>query len=279
MTDHLRDTIERLYATEPAQLDRTAALASFTALKELLNRGEVRAAENSGGTWRVQSWVKKGILLGFRTGELVDVSINGQFRFFDKSTFPLKALALGDGVRQVPGGSAIRDGAYVAPGVVCMPPMYINTGAYVGEGSMIDSHALVGSCAQVGRRVHLSAGSQLGGVLEPVGALPVIVEDDVFIGGNCGIYEGTIVRQRAVIAAGVILTGGTAVYDLVNQTVLRRSGETPLTIPEGAVVVPGSRPIESPWAAQHRLHIASPVILKYRDGRTDASTTLEGSLR
>ncbi len=275
----LQPDIERHFACEAALLDHPKALATFTAFKAMLNRGEVRAAEKSGSAWKVNDWVKKGILLGFRLGELVELSLNDQFRFFDKSTFPLKSLTLNDAVREVPGGSAIRDGAYVAPGVVCMPPMYINVGAYVDEHTMIDSHALVGSCAQIGKRVHLSAASQIGGVLEPVGALPVIVEDDVFIGGNCGVYEGTVVSARAVLAAGVILTGSTAVYDVVHNRILKKESGRPLTIPEGAVVIPGSRPLADPWALRQQLHITSPVIIKYRDAKTDAATALEDSLR
>jgi 2,3,4,5-tetrahydropyridine-2-carboxylate N-succinyltransferase len=223
--------------------------------------------------------VKKGILLGFRLGALEDVSIDSRFRFFDRSTFPLKSLSAGDGIRLVPGGSSIRDGAFVARGVVCMPPMYINTGAYVDAGTMVDSHALVGSCAQIGKRVHISAAAQIGGVLEPVGAMPVIVEDDVLIGGNCGIYEGTIVSRGAVIAAGVILTGGTAVYDAVKQTVYRKTKSSPLVIPENAVIVPGSRPLDTEWGRKARLSLATPVLIKYRDEKTDAATALEDALR
>jgi 2,3,4,5-tetrahydropyridine-2-carboxylate N-succinyltransferase len=223
--------------------------------------------------------VKKGIVLGFRLGMLEDQSIDARFRYFDKHTYPLKALAVADNVRLVPGGSSIRDGAYVAGGVVCMPPMYINVGAYVDEGTMVDSHALVGSCAQVGKRVHLSAASQLGGVLEPVGALPVIIEDDVMIGGNCGIYEGTIVSRGAVIGAGVILTGATPVYDTVKQQIYRKEGLRPLVIPENAVVIPGTRPLETSWGKSRGLSIATPVIVKYRDEKTDAATALEESLR
>jgi len=275
----LQQDIEHFYEMDHAVVDHSAALRAFNDLKFYLNRGEVRAAEPVNGSWRVNHWVKKGILLGFNLGILRDMSINELFRFFDKSTFPLRKLVVSDGVRQVPGGSAIRDGVYVGKGVVCMPPMYINVGAYVDEDTMVDSHALIGSCAQVGKRVHVSAASQLGGVLEPVGAMPVIVEDDVFIGGNCGIYEGTIVKRRAVIAAGVILTGGTKVYDAVNQQVYSRQGENPLTIPEHAVVVPGSRPLGSDWARSEHLSISTPIIIKYRDEKTDASTALEESLR
>ena len=275
----LQADIEALYDTEPAKIDRAEALKKFSEFKFFLNRGEIRAAEKTAGGWTVNHWVKKGILLGFRLGALQDVSIDGRFRFFDRSTYPLKSLTAGDGIRLVPGGSSIRDGAFVARGVVCMPPMYINTGAYVGAGTMVDSHALVGSCAQIGKRVHISAAAQIGGVLEPVGAMPVIVEDDVLIGGNCGIYEGTIVSRGAVIAAGVIITGGTAVYDAVNQTVYRKTAAGPLVIPENAVVVPGSRPLDTEWGRKMGLSLAAPVLVKYRDAKTDAATALEDALR
>jgi len=275
----LQEKIERLFAQETGTADPAEALEVFHEFRSVLGKGLVRAAEKTPAGWRVNRWVKQGILLGFRLGHLADASINNQFRFFDKNTYPLKQVSLNDGIRIVPGGSSIREGAFVARGVVCMPPMYVNVGAYVDEGTMIDSHALVGSCAQVGKRVHLSAAAQVGGVLEPIGAMPVIIEDDVFVGGNCGIYEGTIVQQRAVIAAGVILTGGTAVYDIVNERILRKQGDAPLVIPEGAVVVAGSRPLSSVWASGQGLQISSPVIIKYRDSRTDASTALEESLR
>jgi 2,3,4,5-tetrahydropyridine-2-carboxylate N-succinyltransferase len=275
----LQSDIENLYDTGADSVDRERALRVFFDFKFLLNRGEIRAAECVGGVWQVHHWVKKGILLGFRLGLLEDVSINDRFKFFDKSTFPLKQLTLADGVRQVPGGSSIRDGAFVARGVVCMPPMYINVGAFVDENTMVDSHALVGSCAQIGKRVHLSAAAQIGGVLEPIGAMPVIVEDDVLIGGNCGIFEGTIVRRGAVVGAGVILTGGTPVYDTVRQKVYRREQGQPLTIPENAVVVPGNRPLQGEWAESRQLSVACPVIVKYRDEKTAASTALEEALR
>ena len=227
-------------------------------------------------------WVKRGILLGFRIGKLADMSPGAgppDFRFFDKDTFPLRKLGVGDAVRVVPGGSAIRRGAYVSPGVVCMPPMYVNVGAWIGSGTMVDSHALVGSCAQVGERVHLSAAAQIGGVLEPVNASPVVVEDDVIVGGNCGIYEGTVVRERAVIGAGVILTRGTPVCDLVREQVYRGSPDAPLEIPPGAVVVPGARRVSSEWGAGEGLSLQTPVIVKYRDEKTDSATALEGWLR
>ena len=275
----LQTEIETLYGTDAASLDRDEAFRIFSEFKFFLNRGEIRAAEKKGGVWTVNHWVKKGILLGFRMGTLEDVSIDGRFRFFDRNTYPIKKITLGDEIRLVPGGSSIRDGAFVARGVVCMPPMFINAGAYVDEGTMVDSHALVGSCAQVGKRVHISAAAQIGGVLEPVGALPVIIEDDALIGGNCGIYEGTIVSRGAVIAAGVIITGGTAVYDVVKQEVYRKAPGAPLVIPENAVVVPGSRPLDSAWGREKGLSLAAPVVVKYRDGKTDAATALEDSLR
>lgn len=275
----MQQDIERLYAETLDGADVDRALKVFSKFKFFLNRGEIRAAEPVNGDWKVHDWVKKGILLGFKLGELEDVSINNHFKFFDKTTYPLKALQLGDEVRLVPGGSSIRDGAFVAKGVVCMPPMYINVGAYVGEGTMVDSHALVGSCAQIGKNVHLSAASQIGGVLEPIGAMPVIIEDDVFIGGNCGVYEGTIVKRAAVLAAGVVLAGGTRVYDAVKQKMYQREAGRSLTIPEFAVVVPGSRRMEGEWAAAQGLQIASPIIIKYRDERTSAAVALEQSLR
>jgi 2,3,4,5-tetrahydropyridine-2-carboxylate N-succinyltransferase len=280
----LKDQIETFFAQDPKTLDREAALRVFHELKFFLNGGEIRAAQRTNnpsapGGWIVNDWVKKGILLGFRLGEMVNVSINDQFRYFDKSTYPLKKLTLEHQVRVVPGGTTIRDGAYVAKQVVIMPPAYINVGAYVDEGTLVDSHALIGSCAQVGKRVHVSAGAQIGGVLEPVGAMPVIIEDDVLIGGNCGIYEGTIVKRRAVIGAGVVLTGSTPVYDIVKETIYRRTPEQPLIIPEGAVVVSGSRQIDAPFARQHHLALYTPVIIKYRDEKTDAAAALEESLR
>jgi len=275
----LRERIEALTATERqsyGDADRTL----FAEFRTALARGEIRAAERTAtGAWCVNTWVKRGILLGFRIGELVEMAAAAGWRFFDKDTYPLRPTTLADRVRIVPGGSSIRDGAYVAPGVVCMPPMYVNVGAYVDEGVMIDSHVLVGSCAQIGKRVHLSAAAQIGGVLEPVGALPVIVEDDVLVGGGCGIYEGTIVRQRAVLAAGTILTGSTAVYDVVREQTYRRSGERPLEIPAGAVVVPGARAVAGPAAARWGLSLYTPVIIKYRDEKTDAATLLEEGLR
>jgi 2,3,4,5-tetrahydropyridine-2-carboxylate N-succinyltransferase len=274
----LRERIEALVAKQPAAFDWSDR-ALFDEFRAALGRGEVRAAEPADGAWRVNAWVKQAILLGFRMGTLVEMSDGPAMRFFDKDTYPLKPLVVGDAVRVVPGGSAIRDGAYVAPGVVCMPPMYVNVGAYVDEGTMIDSHALVGSCAQIGRRVHLSAAAQIGGVLEPAGALPVIVEDDVLVGGGCGVYEGTLVRRGAVLAAGTILTGSTPVYDLVRRTIYRRTAEAPLEIPADAVVVPGSRPATGEGAAAMGVALYAPVIVKYRDGKTSAATALEEALR
>ncbi len=246
----------------------------------LLNKGEIRAAEpDSAGGWKTNTWVKEGILLIFRFSEMEDMSINDQFRFFDKKYIPLKPLELEDKIRLVPGGSGIRSGAYVSPGVICMPPMYINIGAYVDEGSMIDSHALVGTCAQVGKRVHLSAASQLGGVLEPPNARPVIIEDDVMIGGNCGIYEGVLLRKRAVLGSGVILTSSSRVFDLVNEKVIKAENGNQLEIPENAVVVPGSRRVQTDFGKENGLSIATPVIVKYRDAKTNAKTALEDILR
>jgi 2,3,4,5-tetrahydropyridine-2-carboxylate N-succinyltransferase len=255
-------------------------------LLEALETGAVRSAQKDAATgeWRAVPWVKRGILLGFRVGEMVDMSMESgagriTMNFFDKDTYPPRAFTIADGVRIVPGGSAIRRGAYVASGVVCMPPMYVNVGAHVGKGTMIDSHALVGSCAQVGERVHLSAAAQLGGVLEPVNASPVVVEDDVVVGGGSGIYEGTVVRKGAVIGAGVVLTRGTPVYDLVRETVHRAENGKPLQIPENAVVVPGARQVRGEWAQAEGISLQTPVIVKYRDERTDAATALESWLR
>jgi 2,3,4,5-tetrahydropyridine-2-carboxylate N-succinyltransferase len=255
----------------------------FDDFKARLNRGEIRAAERTqSGEWRVNTWVKQGILLGFRLGVLVNFSspdASNQFRFFDKDTYPTRATTLDENIRIVPGGSSVRDGAYLAHGVVIMPPAYVNVGAYVGEGTMIDSHALVGSCAQIGRRVHLSAAAQIGGVLEPVGAVPVVVEDDVVIGGNCGVYEGTIVRERAVLAPGVMLTGSTPLFDLVRGEVYRRGETGSLEVPAGAVVVPGARAVETEQGKAWGLSLYAPVIVKYRDTRTDAATQIEDYLR
>ncbi len=245
-----------------------------------LNNGSIRSAEQSeDGNWEVNQWVKKGILQLFKHSTMTNMSHIHNFRFFDKDTLPVKPLDLKDGVRIVPGGSTIRTGSYIAPGVICMPPMYINIGAYVDSGTMVDSHALVGTCAQIGKNVHISAAAQIGGVLEPAGARPVIVEDNVMIGGNCGVYEGVMLRKRVVLGSGVILTASTKVYDIVNGTILQSTPEKPLEIPENAVVIPGSRTINNPFAKEHGLSIASPIIIKYRDEKTDARTALTEDLR
>lgn len=275
----LEKEILSLFYAPPADGYTAAHFRLLEDFRQALNAGEIRAALCEGGAWTVNAWVKAGILLGFRMGTLHDYSINGSFRFYDKSTFPLKKLGPDDGVRVVPGGSSIRDGAHIGKNVTCMPPMYINVGAFVDDGTMVDSHALVGSCAQVGKRVHLSAGSQVGGVLEPVGALPVILEDDVLVGGNCGIYEGALVREGAVLGAGTILTGATPVYDLVERKVYRREGERPLEIPPRAVVVPGARDITRGWGSEQGLALYTPVIVKYRDSKTESSIRLEDLLR
>lgn len=275
----LRERIEELAATVDKPFTDADRLL-FAEFKSALNRGEIRAAEKTpSGQWSVNSWVKQGILLGFRMGVLVDMSASPSLRFFDKDTYPVQPLTTANEVRIVPGGSSIRDGAFVARGVVCMPPMYVNAGAYVDEGTMIDSHALVGSCAQIGKRVHLSAAAQIGGVLEPVGAIPVVIEDDVLVGGGCGVYEGTVVRERAVLAAGTILTGSTPVYDLVRETVYQRQSDTPLEIPAGAVVVPGSRAVQGERGREWGLSIYAAVIVKYRDAKTDRAVQLEDYLR
>ena len=285
-TRELEGRIDSLAATPSATQLPDDARTAVRQLLDGLEAGELRAAERDGATgeWRAVPWVKRGILLGFRLGGIVDMSLGDGdadvvFSFFDKDTYPPRRLTRADGIRIVPGGSSIRRGAYLASGVVCMPPMYVNVGAHVGSGTMIDSHALVGSCAQVGERVHLSAAAQLGGVLEPVNAAPVVVEDDVVVGGNCGIYEGTVVRRRAVIGAGVILTRGTPVYDLERKTVHRAQAGSPLVIPENAVVVPGARSIKDEWAQGEGLSLQTPIIVKYRDEKTDAATALESWLR
>ena len=270
-------------AAAGAKVDRSAAREVFAKLRAALSKGEARAAEPDPSTatgWRVNRWVKQGILLGFRCGETVDVSADhGRLPFFDKDTLPLKKLDAQSGVRIVPGGSTIRDGAFIGQGVICMPPMFINIGAYVGDGTLVDSHALVGSCAQIGRNVHLSAGAQIGGVLEPIGALPVIVEDEVLVGGNCGVYEGAVVKRRAVLASGTILTGSTPIYDLPNDSIIEPGAGRPLIVPEGAVVVPGSRPVATGKGREWGISVMTPIIVKYRDERTDARTALEQWLR
>jgi 2,3,4,5-tetrahydropyridine-2,6-dicarboxylate N-succinyltransferase len=280
----LREQIERLYAEPPAEY-RGEHFELFDGFKAALNRGEARAAEpdpSSPTGWRVNAWVKQGILAGFRMGRIVDMTVGNpphELPFFDKSTYPVRPLDAKAGVRVVPGGSSIRDGCYLGQGVICMPPMFINAGAWVGDGTLVDSNALVGSCAQVGQRVHLSAAAQIGGVLEPVGALPVIVEDDVLIGGNCGVYEGTVVKRRAVLGAGTILTRSTPVYDLVQETIHRAEGDVPLMIPEGAVVVPGSRAVGKGKGKDWGVSLYTPVIVKYRDESTDQRVQLEDWLR
>jgi 2,3,4,5-tetrahydropyridine-2-carboxylate N-succinyltransferase len=278
----LAENISQLFS-QGDRADKAAARAAFLELQQQLSRGEARAAEPDAGSptgWRVNAWVKQGILLGFRFGDTVDMSADhGKWPFYDKDTMPLKKPGLAAGVRIVPGGSTIREGAFVAKSVVCMPPMFVNVGAYVGEGTMVDSHALVGSCAQIGRRVHLSAGAQIGGVIEPVGALPVIVEDDVLVGGNTGIYEGAVIKSRAVIAAGVVLTGSTPIYDLPKGVIIKPAEGQPLVVPEGAVVVPGARAVTVGAGRDWQLSLATPVIVKYRDDRTDTRTELETWIR
>jgi 2,3,4,5-tetrahydropyridine-2-carboxylate N-succinyltransferase len=274
--------IERLFDENPPQYTG-AHLRLFDDFKDALNAGEIRAAEPDATTatgWRVNAWVKKGILLGFRMGAIVDMSIDASRQpFFDKSTYPVKKFTSASGVRIVPGGSSIRDACYVARGVTCMPPMYVNVGAYIDEGAMIDSHALVGSCAQIGKKCHISAASQIGGVLEPVGALPVIIEDEVLVGGNCGVYEGTVVKRRAVLGTGTILNRSTPVYDVVTGAVHVATADEPLVIPENAVVVAGSRAISHGRGKDWNLSLYTPVIVKYRDAKTDAKVQLEDLLR
>jgi 2,3,4,5-tetrahydropyridine-2,6-dicarboxylate N-succinyltransferase len=278
----LQSQIEALFDNPPASY-REEHFQIFKTFKTALNRGEIRAAEPDAEAptgWRVNAWVKQGILLGFRMGTIVDMSIDARRQpFFDKSTYPVRGVSLSDGVRVVPGGSSVRDGAYIGRGVVCMPPMFVNVGAYVGEGTMIDSHALVGSCAQVGSDCHLSAAAQIGGVLEPVGALPVIIEDEVMVGGNAGVYEGTVVKKGAVLGTGTILNRSTPVYDIARDTVYSAKDDQPLMIPEGAVVVPGSRAVTNPVGAKWGLSLQCAVIVKYRDQKTGARVQLEDLLR
>jgi 2,3,4,5-tetrahydropyridine-2-carboxylate N-succinyltransferase len=278
----LQADIEALYEQKPERYTEDH-FRLFYSFKEALNAGAIRAAEpdpSAASGWRVNGWVKKGILLGFRMGAVVDMSVDSARQpFFDKSTYPAKRFTAGSGVRIVPGGSSVRDGCYVGSGVTCMPPMYINVGAWVGDGTMVDSHALVGSCAQVGRNCHISAASQIGGVLEPVGALPVIIEDEVLVGGNCGVYEGTVVKRRAVLGTGTILNRSTPVYDLVRNAVYKASDDQPLVIPEEAVLVAGSRAVTSGPGKDWGISVYTPVIVKYRDARTDAKIQLEDLLR
>jgi 2,3,4,5-tetrahydropyridine-2-carboxylate N-succinyltransferase len=280
--DTLRAAIEKLFDEKP-QAYSEDHFRIFQEFKDALNAGQVRAAEpdsSAASGWRVNGWVKKGILLGFRMGGVVDMSVNAVRQpFLDKSTYPVKKFTVESGVRIVPGGSSVRDGCFLGKGVTCMPPMYINAGAYVGDGTMVDSHALVGSCAQIGRNCHISAATQIGGVLEPVGALPVIIEDDVLLGGNCGVYEGTVVKKRAVLGTGTILNRSTPVYDLVRRTVHKASDEEPLVIPEEAVVVAGSRAVTSGAGKEWGISLYTPVIVKYRDAKTDTRIQLEDLLR
>jgi 2,3,4,5-tetrahydropyridine-2-carboxylate N-succinyltransferase len=278
----LQEKIEHWFAQGAEAIGNKGAEAAFYELREALEAGSLRSAEPDASLplgWRVNAWVKRGILLGFRLGQMVEMGCKDGFGFVDKATYPARRFTVADGVRVVPGGSSVRSGAYLAKGVVVMPPAYVNVGAYVDEGTMVDSHALVGSCAQIGKRVHLSAAAQIGGVLEPVNASPVIIEDDALVGGNTGVYEGTIVRRRAVIAAGTVLTRGTPVYDLVKGEVYKATAESPLVIPEGAVVVPGSRAVTKGKGAEWGLSIAAPVIVKYRDEKTELSLILEDVLR
>jgi len=275
----LQSSIESLIGSSVEFLQAQNNLAVLDDFLHALNVGEIRAATcDESGTWTVHQWVKQGILLLFKVGVLKDMSNSGM-PFFDKHTIPLKAMSIGDNVRLVPGGSAIRTGSYIAPGVICMPPMYINIGAFVDSGTMVDSHALVGTCAQIGKNVHISAAAQIGGVLEPAGARPVIIEDNVMIGGNCGVYEGVMIRNRAVLGSGVILNASTHVYDLVNGVIIKPKIGEPLEIPANAVVIPGSRSIDSSFGREHGLSISTPLIVKYRDEKTDAKTALEDALR
>lgn len=261
------------------ELSKAEKLAIFHEFRDALERGEIRAAEcDESGTWRVNAWVKQGILLGFRLGDIVDMSV-APFSFLDKETYPPRQFTLEDKVRIVPGGVTVRSAAYLAPSVICMPPSYVNVGAFVDEGTMVDSHALVGSCAQIGKHVHLSAAAQIGGVLEPAGALPVIIEDNVFVGGNCGVYEGCLIRKGAVLASGVILTGSSRVYDAVNETIITRNENGVLEIPSNAVLVPGARPLNTDFGKTHGLSVTTPIIIKYRDEKTSAVLSLEDALR
>lgn len=278
----MRTQIEALFDNPPPSY-QPEDFDVFERFKAALNRGEIRAANpdlSAPGGWRAEAWVKKGILLGFRMGQITDMSLDARKQpFFDKSTYPPRAISAVDGIRIVPGGSSIREGSFIARGVICMPPMFVNVGAYIAENTMIDSHALVGSCAQIGKNCHISAASQIGGVLEPVGALPVIIEDEVMVGGNSGVYEGTIIKQRAVLGTGTILNRSVPVYDLVRDQVYTASDAAPLVIPEGAVVVPGNRALTTQPAAKWHLSLQCAVVVKYRDAKTDARVTLEDLLR
>jgi 2,3,4,5-tetrahydropyridine-2-carboxylate N-succinyltransferase len=276
--ESLRSSIERMAALVEVERDH-GARQIFMDFRDALTEGKVRAAEKVGNEWVVNTWVKQGILLGFRLGELSEMAQDASLSFVDKDTFPARRFTVRDRVRVVPGGSSVRVGSYVAPGVICMPPMFINVGAYVDEGTMVDSHALVGSCAQIGKRVHLSAAAQIGGVLEPINAAPVVIEDDVLIGGNCGVYEGTLIRSRAVLGAGTILTRSTPIYDIVRSEVYRATDDRGLEVPENAVVVPGSRAIQHGQGKEWNLSLYTPVIVKYRDEKTDQRIELEDLLR
>ncbi|MBV9158108.1 MAG: 2,3,4,5-tetrahydropyridine-2,6-dicarboxylate N-succinyltransferase [Acidobacteriaceae bacterium] len=277
----MQERIERLFEEQPPHYSHEQN-ALFEEFRDMLNRGTIRAAEPDASAptgWRANAWVKKGILLGFRMGAVVRMAENSAFPFFDKSTYPLRSFGAKDGVRIVPGGSSVRDGCYIGRGVTCMPPMFVNVGAYVDDGTMVDSHALIGSCAQIGRNCHISAAAQIGGVLEPVGALPVIIEEEVLVGGNCGVYEGTVIKRRAVLGSGTILNRSMPVYDLVRETVHRADVDGPLLIPEEAVVVAGARRIESQPGKDWGISLYTPVIIKYRDAGTEAKIQLEDLLR
>lgn len=279
MIEAIKNKIELLYDNDPHELkDSEEWKEIFENFIDSLNKGRIRSAEPAGDGWKVNEWVKKGIILGFRSGQLVDMS-SERFPFFDKSTFPLRKIELKDGIRVVPGGTSIRQGCYISPGVVMMPPCYINVGAYVDGGTMLDSHSLVGSCAQVGRNCHISAAAQIGGVLEPINARPVVIEDNVFMGGNCGVYEGVYVKKNVILASGVIVTSSTPVYDLVMGKVHKASSDNPLTIPENSVVVPGSRPASGEFAQEKGVSLYTPVIVKYRDSSSNAKAELEQALR
>jgi len=275
---HLKAAIERLAALSEVERDPEAR-SVFLEFRDQLTQGKIRAAEKVGKDWVVNTWVKQGLLLGFRMGELTQMGSGACLSFVDKDTYPARQFTVSDRVRIVPGGSSVRMGCYIAPGVICMPPMFINVGAYVDEGTMVDSHALVGSCAQIGKRVHLSAAAQIGGVIEPVSAAPVIIEDDVLVGGNCGVYEGTLVRASAVLGAGTILTRSTPLYDLIRGKIYKATDDKPLEVPEGAVVVPGSRAVKTGPPADWNLSLYTPVIVKYRDDKTEGRIELEGWLR
>jgi len=279
MTPKLKKQIEILYNKDDNEIKKSKKWRKiFEEFIQGLNNGDIRSAEPENDTWKVNEWVKKGIIIGFRTGELTDMSLK-KFPFFDKSTYPLKKVEKKDNIRIVPGGTSIRQGCYISPGVVMMPPCYVNVGAYVDKATMLDSHSLVGSCAQVGKNCHISAAAQIGGVLEPINARPVIIEDNVLIGGNCGIYEGVLIKKNAILASGVIITSSTPVYDLVKEKIYKTTSSNPLTIPENSVVVPGSRPASGKFAQKQNINLNTPVIVKYRDASSNAKTALEEALR